>query len=330
MIPISDNSINHSLYIPPTPVKEAPLDRVSRLATIIFAESFFVVAVGSAIGSAFAIPFSILIFKITAIALTAILLKETIPLLIKFLPATARKIAYFAWSPLNEIAAVFAYLAVYLTGYINNDPVTLPPGTKKITLLVHGFLHNRSAWFYILHRLQQEKVGPVFTLNLGAPRNKIEDYAEIVRQRVAEIKKMAQTDHLEVTIVGHSMGGLVVVDYAANLKPEENVTVKKVITAGAPLHGTPIWWLGGKLGFPSANQMKPGDPLQNELEEKSKIATAKGMQFYHLGFGADIMVPPERTYYDPKRSKIYEHLGHAGSLYSEDVADDLVRIIRDF
>src|SRR5690606_18841408 len=136
---------------------------------------------------------------------------------------------------LNKIVGLFLDLLalpllilVTPVAFINNDPKEVRKGTKKVTLLVHGFLHNKSAWVILKHYLNEcSEAGPVFSLNLGHPFQSIEDYTRYLRAKVDEIKAMVGNQELEINFVGHSMGGLVCANYALKYAAEDNMHVVK-------------------------------------------------------------------------------------------------------
>ena len=311
------------------PVKESPFDRYTRLATIIIGQTLLAATIISLAAVIFTpSPISATILAISAIALTLLLLKEILPLVIPHLPEPLRTAANYIWGGVTELAAVIYSAAVYPLGLINNDPTSLPPDTKKATLLVHGFLHNRSGWYYMEDRLKAENIGPIFTVNLGSPFHTIEENAAIVAKRVAEIKEMARTEILEIDIVAHSMGGPISSEFVSQLDPNSGIKVKSITTLGSPLavSGAPIANIARFC--PCANQMRPGSECLVNLNKKIQKVT--GTKFFHLGFGVDLVVPPKSTFFEFNKSnyKLFTHLGHLGALYSKPVADSVINAIR--
>lgn len=312
-----------------TPVKESKLDKISRYATIIIAETLFFTCIAAGIGVACSNPVSGTVLLISSIALGIILLKEFAPKLISLLPEKAQKIAHWVLGSINELGAVLLSAAIYPFAAINFDPKELPPETKKVTILVHGFLHNSSGWFYLRHRLNEENLGPVFTVNLGSPFHSIEEYSEVLKKRVHQIKNMiGENANLEIDLIGHSMGGVVSTHFAIN-NQDESIQVKRVITKGSPINkkGTPIGFLG--IGCPCAKQMHKGSAFLDTFEaQAANVRAMKGTKFYHFGYGADAVVPAGSTKFEGNFSKTYPHLGHLSGMYSKDNADDIVRILK--
>lgn len=313
-------------FIPDISLKESKLDRISRMATIIIGEAFLLTGIIAAIGVACSNPASGTVLLVAAVGLTIILLKEFVPKLIPHLPEKVQKVAYFIMGSINEAAAVLLSAAIYVFGAVNFDPDELPPDTKRVTLLVHGFLHNRSGWFYLNHRLSEENLGPVFTLNLGTPFHHIEHYAEVLKNRIDEIKELSGNENLEFDLIGHSMGGVVSVECASQINREDSAKIKRIFTMGSPLRGTPIGFLG--VGCPCAEQMSHGSEFLKDLEEKGKKLKEDNIKLYHFGYGADLVVPADYTHLDKQFYKFYPHLGHLSAMYSQDNADDIVRILK--
>jgi hypothetical protein len=89
---------------------------------------------------------------------------------------------------LELFVALLAALA-FPFARININPRTLSPSCKKVTVLVHGFFHNRTAWVYMRQRFEKcPDLGPIFTINLGHPYHSIEEYTEVLRKEIVKIK----------------------------------------------------------------------------------------------------------------------------------------------
>ncbi len=203
----------------------------------------------------------------------------------------------------------------------NNDPKSLPKGTKKVTLCVHGFLHNKSAWEVIKPSLNHSsEAGPVFSLNLGHPFQSIEDYTRYVQEKIAEIKEMAGNEELEINLVGHSMGGLVCANYAVKYAAEDKVRVAKLITIASPLQGTNTARIA-RLFCKCAEEMLPSSEFIKKLNEKMATKEFQTIPCYHIGFGGDVIVPKSKTFFADRKKNDLEipYLGHASALLAPSV-----------
>lgn len=218
-------------------------------------------------------------------------------------------------------------MAIYPMAVFNTNPKVLPPGTKKVILLVHGFLHNRTAWYYIEPRLKsQPDLGPVFTLNLGHPFQSIEKYTQKLRTNIAEVQKMADHSDIEFYLIGHSMGGLVSINYAANYAQADHITIPKVVTIASPIQGTPFANVS-KLLCPCGYEMLPNSDFLWRLQKN--VESLKSTQFFHIGGGRDLIVSKDHTFFKGG-SNHYEpsSLGHISVLNSPEVTDCIIQFLK--
>lgn len=319
-------------FHPEIEVKESTVDKTSR-----FMHAFLFAALGAAmIGAAASFvfapnPVSVLVFAVAGVALTALMLKVTIPELIPLLPEPLRSAAHYLWGSAVELVAVAASALLYPSAAIDLDPKELPPpvnGKQRVTIMVHGFLHNKSGWEYMKHTFKANDMGPVFTVNLGHPLHSIEDFEKVLAKKVDEIKKLAGGAELEIDLVAHSMGSLVSIDYAAKLQenPKKGIRISSITTLGGPIKGTPMAELARFC--PCADQMRSRSQFPVDLEERCKKLDK--IQFNHFGFGADLIVPASRSHYEGKNHKyaFFPHLGHLSGMYSQEVSDAAIRGIK--
>lgn len=207
------------------------------------------------------------------------------------------------------------------TAFINNDPKSLPKGTKKVTLCVHGFLHNKSAWIGIKPYLNEcSEAGPVFSLNLGHPFQSIEDYTRYVQEKIKSIKEMAGNEDLEINLVGHSMGGLVCANYATKYAAEDKVRVAKLVTIASPLQGTYAAHIAS-LFCKCAAEMLPGSDFIKNINEKMATKEFQVIPCHHIGFCGDWIVSNSKTFFSDRKKNDHEiaYLGHLSALYAPSV-----------
>lgn len=123
------------------------------------------------------------------------------------LPASMQGAANKAHALVFEFFSVAACAFLYPAALFSSDPKPPFPKGQRPVLFVHGYLHNASAWLYVKARFKHAHIGPLYTINLGNPLTfkSIEEYADMVRQKVAAIVKETGCD--QVALVGHSMGG---------------------------------------------------------------------------------------------------------------------------
>lgn len=224
----------------------------------------------------------------------------------------------------KEMVSLFNQVLLFPIDATALDP-KIPPGTvvdKTPILLIHGYLHNSSAWLYQLQRLREQGIGPIYTINLGSPFHSIEEFAAKVKKKAEEIAKA--TGRNDLMIVGHSMGGIVGSLYAANLAPPG--TVKAIVTFGTPFRGSHVAPIGpGKC----ARQMHSA-PFKKSLEEA--IKKMKNTVFHHTGSSVDLLVrPPSSTpmSHDPSVFVVCNEIldcGHNTFLFSDNVTETITDI----
>ncbi len=108
-------------------------------------------------------------------------------------------------------------------------------------LLVHGYLCNRGVWRWLRTHLE-DNGRCVATVNLEPALASIDDSIDQLKRRIDEV--VAAAGARELTVIAHSMGGLVVRAYVARY---EASPVARVITLGTPHRGSAMAALGWGL-----------------------------------------------------------------------------------
>lgn len=236
---------------------------------------------------------------------------------IHFLPNFCKRSIHWLHSITLEIFFVVVSLVIRPWGYLRDQ--SRPFGFKAGTpiLLVHGYLHDSSAWAYMIAKLKKQGLGPVYTLNLKHPFLSIREYAKKVEKKTEEIEHA--TGKKELFLVGHSMGGLVSSWYATHLA--EKGKIAKLVTIGSPLKGTYLAHIA--LG-PNGREMKPKSTLIQELEEA--LSKDEMIDWYHIGTRTDQLVIPHTSsygYQEKAHRFLLEDIGHVTMLFSPRVASRL-------
>lgn len=176
-------------------------------------------------------------------------------------------------------------------------------------LLVHGYLHNCTAWVYHRPALVKRGLGPIYSINLKNLFFPLSDYVEQLRSKIEEIQK--ETGQKEITLIGHSMGGLISAAYATREGVDH---VPQVITIGSPLKGTRLAPLG--IGA-NAKEMRCGSPFLMELQQK--MASCSSSKFYHIATETDQIVLPFSSALFGRNGEnqfTFADLGHLSLLFS--------------
>ncbi len=193
-------------------------------------------------------------------------------------------------------------------------------GTKTPIVLVHGASGNQSEWLQAREALdqylsdhpiyafsmdlpfdvhtgqQQSSVAPnVVALKALAHRKNqnIAEYVAVLRQHLAYLQNVHGTQH--VILVGHSMGGLVALEYALTHKHES--TVEAVVCIASPLYGAPLLtypWIRYVFATRRHDDMVPGSKFLQALHTRLDAAPIwKDKKLFTCASAHDLHVPPE-------------------------------------
>jgi triacylglycerol lipase len=147
-----------------------------------------------------------------------------------------------------------------------------------VIVLQHGYAHNGAVWFSTARALEKRGYR-VFTIDqpLYAP---IDVMADRLAARIHDV--LARTGESQITLIAHSMGGLV---SRAYLRKYGEAKVQKLITLGSPHRGTlHAWAAGGTNG----KQMRPGSQWLRTLNQ-----TTVSIPFISLYSVHDTVITPQ-------------------------------------
>lgn len=213
-----------------------------------------------------------------------------------------------------EAFAVAASFLLRPFGYLTDQAVSIGPSQGRPILLIHGYLHDSSAWTFLKQAWSQSGLGPIYTLNLAHPFLSIRDYGAQVAKKAEKIAQ--ERGRNDLVLIGHSMGGLVASWYASKLAPPTKEL--QVITIGSPLHGTHVAAIA--IG-PNGREMRRGSEFIEELQRG--IDRCSQIDFYHIASMADQLILPGssgKRGRDPNQEYILNDIGHLTLLFSPRVA----------
>jgi predicted alpha/beta hydrolase family esterase len=170
------------------------------------------------------------------------------------------------------------------------------PSRGDVIVLQHGFMHSGAVWYFTARAL--ERMGyRVFAVDQPL-------YASIdwMAQRLHEgiEKAIASTGAPQVTLIAHSMGGLIARAY---LRQFGNARIKKLITVGSPHRGT---WHAQIAGGTNGRQMRRGNAW---LEALSKVKVT--VPFTSIYSVHDTIISPQDSSRLPEADNIELHgIGH--------------------
>lgn len=216
----------------------------------------------------------------------------------------------------REYLALVALVNVFLPFerlWMGADRLRRPADGRLPVLLVHGFRANRGCWWWLRSRLEAAGL-VVATVNLEPILTDIEHLADILARRVEEVS--ADTGCARITLLGHSMGGLVIRAYLRRYGPSR---VSKALTLGTPHHGSLLAWLA-----PGENsrQMRPGDPWLMKLNADLALTTVPLTVIY--SDRDNYVLPHSRQALSGAVNRMFHGKGHLALLFSEETAHAVI------
>ena len=227
----------------------------------------------------------------------------------------------------------------YLSGYLEvGRHAPVPRLTDfgrcgRPVLLLHGFFATRRTLDVLERRLRRDGYC-VFSLNLGGlartfNTRSIRDLARFVRLKVERIYQRNPALGA-LSIVGHSMGGLIGAYYVKELDGARRAHT--LVTLGMPYHGTPVAYAALPLGILARSlwQMAPTSQFIRELRPS---AWPRGVQVTSLYSRADRVArfpsPLVETGTPGLRNVEVDARGHREFLYRKRVYDAILRALRN-
>ncbi len=205
---------------------------------------------------------------------------------------------------------------------------------KLPVLLLYGFFSSRRS-LTILERNLTYRGYEVLCFNLGGVfgfffTKGIIESAKFLDERLKEF--FHKYKYSEIQIIAHSKGGLVALWWLLCMKGHKHC--KKIITLGAPFHGSNFTWLGliTPLGyiFRDLWQMRPGSSVLKTLGE-SEIPDR--LEIYNVYSRRDKVVIGRDAVFQPVKPNEQIHpiaahdLGHFDYLYSREMASTLSEVL---
>ncbi len=227
------------------------------------------------------------------------------------------------WTAIKEIGATAFCLMLYPFKSAQLDHPAPEIAAKPNVLCVHGYLHNETAWGFYRRQLQKAGLGPVDALCYPSIRWDIAENSTIVRDRVEQIKN--ETGKEVYILIGHSLGGLVCLEYALEYAPRDRITY--VITLGSPLHGTKMT----RFGYgPSVDDMQVNSEYLQSLH--ARLAKARHLRVLSLAAASDQIILPRQSAllaeYPFATTEVIKDLGHIAFLFSKEAVAHSVNFLR--
>jgi len=182
---------------------------------------------------------------------------------------------------------------------------------RRVVLLVHGYGCSRGVWYRLRRRL--EKSGcTVATVSLFPPFTSMGRMVPSLQARIEAV--CHETGTKKLTLIGHSMGGLICRSYLARHGHER---VAALITLATPHAGTELARYG--IGQ-NAREMQPGSLWLRDMS-----AEKPGVPAIALCNPCDNYVFPQHNQRLPGAHSVdLPPVGHLAMLYDRRVADLVV------
>jgi predicted alpha/beta hydrolase family esterase len=195
--------------------------------------------------------------------------------------------------------------------------------SDPLIICLMGYLHNSSGAYKIKSLIENKTGYEVKCLN---PKSYFDSIDQHTKNLNDEIKKILQgTDVKKIILIGHSMGGLVALNYALQ-NQEKKSLIKDVITIASPFQGTKIAHMGfGKC----AKDMYPDSLCLQSINESAK--NNPNFRILQIGLKHDLIVPYQSAFLQDisiENTRTIENVGHVEVLMSEEMINALIDYIK--
>lgn len=196
----------------------------------------------------------------------------------------------------REVASGVVAGALYPLGWLDRGPggrmlARAATGeTNTPVLLVHGFLANKSNWWFVERELRTAGFGEIHAMNYSPRGADVDRLAEVCVLRAHEV--MAATGADRIHLVGHSLGGMVIRKAVQKL---DLVEAASVVTVATPHGGVDFARLNGLTGHRNiiGSQLRPGSDYLRELwAETHPMPDTRFIAYYS---NLDLLVPGRRA-----------------------------------
>jgi triacylglycerol lipase len=225
---------------------------------------------------------------------------------------------------IREALLTSVHAATYPLGMVPAAPVTReavdPPVRRRPVMLVHGWIHNRSAFLLMQRHLRQAGLGPLHTFEYPSVNGDLDAVARRLGPAVEQL--VGRSPRGDCVLIGHSMGGLIARQYVQQLGGAE--LVDTVVTMGTPHRGTWTAWFGGGRAI---EQCRPGSPYLRQLARGARPGLVRWISYYS---DLDFMITPAisakllHPALGAENIRVRD-VGHLSLLLSRSVLADLVQ-----
>jgi triacylglycerol lipase len=237
-------------------------------------------------------------------------------------------------SAIKEIGAHLVAAQLYPLGLFEQNEQTLKhPRTAKTAinprpiLLVHGIIHNRSAFVRLKRRMEKLGWVNVFTMNYSTFHGNILQMVEELSRKINVVMK--KTGASQIDIVAHSLGGVVSRTYMS--LGEGRGKVRRLITLGTPHQGTQLSFVAKGLSRGALDADLRINSYLMRLLEMTELPKNSEIISIYSPFDWTV-VPAENALCKGTPASAFknielEFVGHMGLLYDTESFDAVVRAV---
>lgn len=187
-------------------------------------------------------------------------------------------------------------------------------GNNVPVVFVHGYFQNRADFWWMARQFRKASKGPLYGFNYP--------WFDSVDRNVPRLDRFvervcAENNIDRVSLVAHSLGGLVCLEYSHS--PNGKRRVAHCITIGTPHNG--VKWRGPIPGS-VAKELREGGKFHIERRQRPVVSPTLSVYSTH----DNIVHPPTTSALGPRGGTdvAIDGLGHLSLLYSPEVARVLI------
>lgn len=237
----------------------------------------------------------------------------------------------FVRGTIREISANLVAAHLYPLGLFEKKEAahkhTQRAKNPRPILLVHGIIHNRSAFMSLKKKMEKQGWENVFTMNYSTFHGNVLQMVEELGRKIEMVMK--KTGAKQIDIVAHSLGGIVARAYMS--LGEGRGKVRKLVTLGTPHQGTQLSFFAKGLSRGALDADLRVDSYLIRLLTGTELPKSSEIVSIYSHFDWTV-VPTENSHVKGKPTSAFknielDYIGHTGLLYSAEAFEAIVTSI---